>query len=92
METFLSIVIPAFNASSYIERCLNSIFDTLKNDNDFLDLIEVVVVDDCSIDDTYNKVINYKSTNNINNLKLIKHPINRQHGAARNTGIRDSEG
>lgn len=92
METFLSIVIPAFNASSYIERCLNSIFDTLKNDNDFLDLIEVVVVDDCSIDDTYNKVINYKSTNNINNLKLIKHPINRQQGAARNTGIRNSEG
>ena len=42
----ISIVIPAYNASSTIDRCLDSLYGLPLEEPDF----EVVVVDDCSQD------------------------------------------
>ena len=47
----LSILVPSFNDSNYIEECLNSILKS--NSFDF----EIIVCDDCSDEDTL-KIIN----------------------------------
>ncbi len=43
----ISIIIPVFNGAQTIERCLNSIFAQHVSDD-----IEVIVVNDCSTDNT----------------------------------------
>ena len=58
----VSIVIPAYNAAAYIHRALNSIFAQEED-------LEVIVVDDCSTDDTIAVVENIK----INSLYLVKY-------------------
>ena len=82
----ISVVVPAYNASTSIGRTLNSItIDKVKNIK--FD-IEVIVVDDGSTDDTaLTKVIKkYKKIN------FIKHSQNKGMCAARNTGIKNSKG
>lgn len=49
----ISIIIPVFNVEKYIERCLNSIINQTFSD------IEIVVVDDCSSDNTMYYVEKY---------------------------------
>jgi glycosyltransferase involved in cell wall biosynthesis len=48
-----SFIVPAYNASSTIEKCLNSVIDQSIRD------WEAIVIDDGSIDDTYSKLCNY---------------------------------
>lgn len=70
-----SIIIPAYNAEKYIESTLNSIFkQTYKN-------FEIIVVDDCSTDNTYNLLKRY------NNIRLLKTKENSRQGTARNIGL-----
>ena len=73
----LSIIIPAYNAEKYLTTCLNSI---PVNDN-----IEIIVVDDGSIDNTSKLAIGYI------NVKLFK---NDNHGVSysRNYGIEKAHG
>lgn len=44
----LSIIIPVYNGEKTIERCLRSIFSQSVDKSEY----EVIVVDDCSTDDT----------------------------------------
>ena len=87
MVTFLklSIIIPVYNGSKYIENCLNSVYkQKLGND-----LFEVIVINDGSTDDTKNKVLTYSE--GIDNLKLI----DKENGGvsyARNIGIESADG
>lgn len=79
----LSIVIPTYNSSHTIERCLNSILPikTLS--------YEIIVVDDGSIDKTPQIVHNYaKRYNNIHLFKLNHGGVSR----ARNKGVNESIG
>ena len=70
-----SIIIPAYNCENYISKCLESIFNqTYKN-------VEVIVVDDCSTDNTFEILKNYE------NIKLLSTTINSRQGAARNKGL-----
>ena len=69
----ISIVIPMYNASKDIEECLNSIFDSEYKE------FEVILVDDCSIDDTLQKVSSYSCT-------IIKNQFNRGPAHSRNQG------
>lgn len=52
MTPILSIIIPAYNASKYINKCLDAIFVHGGLEKDSLNLIETIVVDDCSKDKT----------------------------------------
>ena len=92
MKPILSIIIPAYNAAHYIKRCLDSIFVNGGLDKTSLDLIETIVVDDCSKDDTSTIVEKYRDTYNMSNLRLIRHNKNLQQGAARNTGLKKACG
>lgn len=79
-----SVVIPVYNGSKKISNAL----DSLKNqsESDF----EVIIVDDCSEDFEDLKIeVNKFSTLNI---KLIKHEVNKNGAAARNTGVENASG
>lgn len=78
----VSVIVPTFNRGRTILRAINSILNQTYKD------IEVIVVDDCSTDDTKIKI---ESLNN-NMITYIKHDRNKGACAARNTGIKVARG
>ena len=81
----LSFIIPAYNAQSHIERCINSILNQNLDHADY----EIIVVDDGSTDQTASIVSGLvKRFPNI--VLLCK--SNNGPGAARNTGLRIAQG
>ena len=86
----VSIVIPMYNAEKYIGECLDSILAQTFTD------FEVIVVDDCSTDNSVKVVENYLSTFNgggVDKLKLIRRKINSGNaGIPCNEGLRFSFG
>ncbi len=89
MTLKLSIIIPAYNEEKTIQTILEKVSK--------VDLIagvskEIIVVNDCSKDDTEKKVLEYKSANPSIELSYYKHEINQGKGAALHTGIRQAKG
>ncbi|WP_313114912.1 glycosyltransferase family 2 protein [Aequorivita sediminis] len=80
-----SIIIPVYNAASYIERCLNSVYNQNIEDN----LFEVVIIDDGSPDNSTK--IAETITEGKTNVKIYSQE-NKGLGGARNTGIEKSMG
>ena len=79
----VSIVIPVFNGEKYIENCINSlIIQTYKD-------IEIIIVDDGSIDNTGNIV---KKMVNLDNRIIYIYQKNSGVSSARNNGIKGSSG
>lgn len=84
----ISIIIPAYNLSNYISECLRSVLNQSISFN-----IEIIIVNDGSVDDTEEKINNFKNENKHCNKKIII--ISQQNlglSEARNTGIRNSNG
>jgi len=79
-----SIVIPTYNAEKTITKCLNSVFK--QNFSNF----ELIMVNDCSTDKT-TEIINQYTLKH-HNLKHIKLAKNSGPAAARNRGVRESQG
>ena len=52
-NVLLSIIIPAFNAERYIEGCLTTINKEVHSTPSLKNSVEVIVVDDCSSDNTF---------------------------------------
>jgi len=75
-----SIIIPAYNVQNYIRNSINSVLEQTFKD------YEVIVIDDCSTDDTK------KEIEKIKNIKFIKHSENKGLGAARNSGMEVANG
>lgn len=85
---FISIVVPIYNVSDYIEDCLQSIAN-----QDYDGNVECVLVDDCgtdnSIDLAHRFIDNYSGSIS---FSIISHSYNRGLSAARNTGLRKASG
>lgn len=82
----VSIVIPVYNVASYIEECLQSVFEqTYRN-------IEVIIVDDCGKDNSMQLVETFVNKVKDVPFKIIHHPKNLGLSAARNTGIKEATG
>lgn len=83
MKNKVSVVVPCYNSSKTIIRCLDSIL------NQTYENIEILLIDDGSTDDTY-KLVEKKYLNNAK-LKYFK---NSNHGVSysRNYGIEKSTG
>lgn len=81
MSKLISVVIPAYNAADTIISSIKSI-EKLGYNNCF----KVIIIDDGSIDDTYNKVIEYKKATDLDIVILRQE--NKGEGAARNAAIR----
>lgn len=74
----ISVVIPYYNRSRFIEECLASVFSqTLQPD-------EVIVVDDCSRPEESEFLAR------IPGIKVVRHGVNQGAGAARDTGFREA--
>lgn len=77
----LSYIIPTYNASAYIRQTLGGIFALPLS----MDKLEVIVIDDCSTDDTLAKL--QKMQTKHPNLVVLRQERNQRQGAARNRGI-----
>lgn len=84
----ISIIIPFYNGGKTIGRCLDSIYTQNLPEKDF----EVIIVDDCSTDSSSVKILQDYSKSHPDNLKVIRHTVNKRQGGARNTGIKVAKG
>lgn len=82
----VSVIVPVYNVSEYIERCWDSIRNqTYKN-------IEVLFVDDCGTDDSVAKLEGYLAADDTVDARILHHSRNRGLSAARNTGLEAATG
>ena len=86
MKPALSFIIPVYNGSDFIVRCLDSICNLDLSEQEY----EVIVIDDCSTDNTRDIVRQY--INSHPQVCLLCQPENHRQGAARNWGIREAKG
>ena len=83
----VSIIIPIYNVSKYLVRCLDSVVAQSFQD------IECILVDDCGTDDSVSIADNYIQHYQGSILfRLLHHEHNRGLSAARNTGINAAQG
>ena len=85
----LSIIIPAYNEEKTIAVILKKVAE--------VQLIggfdkQIVVVNDCSKDNTIGSVEAFRSENPDVHIKLVSHEVNKGKGAALHTGIREANG
>lgn len=83
----VSIIIPVYNVSKYIIRCLDSVCAQTFPPS------ECLLIDDCGTDNSIEVAEQYiqKYTGSIH-FKIISHKFNQGQGVARNTGIRAATG
>ncbi|MEI6123030.1 MAG: glycosyltransferase family 2 protein [Bacteroidota bacterium] len=87
--TVLSIVIPAYNEA----KTIHLILDKVKA----VQLVtgiekEIIIVNDCSKDDTEGAISRYQTANPDFNIQYVKHEKNAGKGAALHTGIAKASG
>lgn len=85
-KIILSIVVPVYNQNRYVEQCIKSLY---RQDIPISDY-EVLVVDDCSTDNSKDIVIGLMSE--FPEIKLLSLYENQKLGSARNIGLRNSCG
>ena len=76
----LTFVVPAYNLTEYLERCVESLIASKRNDD-----IEVLIVDDGSSDGTLEMAKTFEARNP--GIVRAIHQENKGHGGAVNTGI-----
>ncbi|NLS14582.1 glycosyltransferase [Vibrio sp. SM6] len=75
----LSVVIPMYNTSRFIEDCIQSVLNQNYNN------IEIIIIDDCSIDDSYQRVQDLYGKHP--SVRIEQMEINSGAGGARNRGL-----
>ena len=85
----LSIVIPAYNEGPTIHFILDKV-KAVRLLNDIKK--EIIIVNDCSTDDTEDSIVKYKDNNPELNIQYYKHEVNKGKGAALHTGIEKATG
>ena len=85
----LSIIIPAYNEA----RTIHLILDKVKAVSLLNEINkELIIVNDCSTDDTEQAINNYIALNPDLNIQYLKHEVNKGKGAAIHTGIQHASG
>ena len=91
----ISIIIPIYQVSDYVERCIRSVISQTYTD------IECVIVDDATEDDSIDKcerlIRQYNLNENLDHngrirFKILQHEVNSGLSAARNTGTKAATG
>ena len=78
----ISVIIPTYNRSRLLLKAIESVRKQTHQN------IEIIVVDDCSIDDTEQIVRNIQDER----IRYIKHETNKGGAESRNTGIKNAAG
>lgn len=89
MNEKLSIVIPVYNEEKTVNFILDKIreVELLKNISK-----EIIIIDDCSTDNSLTVLNEYKNTNDQQNIIILTHPVNKGKGAALHSGIKMATG
>lgn len=83
----ISIIIPVYNAESYIEACIDSLMAQT------MDHMEILLVDDHGSDDSMERAQRFIETHPSNKtFRLLSTPYNMGPGPARNIGIEAAQG
>ncbi len=79
----VSVILPIYNVSNYVQRCLRSLL------NQDLSDVEYIIVDDCSQDNSMDVVYDCISAfpDRKADIKIIRHETNKGLPQARNTGL-----
>lgn len=80
----VSVVVPVYNTSKYLRRCLDSLVKQTLRD------IEIIVINDKSTDDSKDIINEYEK--NYDNIKVIHNKTNKGIGYNRNLGIEKASG
>lgn len=80
----VSVIVPTFNAEMFIERCVRMLQDQSLSD------IEILFVDDCSSDDTVERIKHFARDDS--RIRLIRFMVNQGPGSARNAAIEVAAG
>ncbi len=84
MNNLISIIVPFYNVEQYIDRCIKSLLSqTYQN-------IEILLVDDCSPDNTLEITKKYAETDS--RINILQYAKNIGLGGARNYGIQNANG
>lgn len=87
MDIKVSIIIPVYNVALYIEECLRSV------DNQTYQNIEVIIVDDCGMDNSMELAARFvENSSRKEQYIIVRHECNKGLSVARNTGILKSTG
>ena len=79
----VAVVVPCYNEEKQIGIVIESM-------PAFVD--RIIIVNDCSKDDTLSAVEKFIATHNYSNLRLVSHDVNKGKGAAIRTGIQSATG
>ena len=80
----ISVIVPCYNVEKYVSKCLDSLINqTYKN-------LEIICVEDCATDNTYNILKEYVKKDS--RIKLIKNKKNGGLSYSRNEGIKNATG
>lgn len=82
----VTIIVPVYNVSQYITKCLDSIYVQTYNN------IELIFVDDCGSDDSMTIVNDYLASHASIEAHIISHQKNRGLSAGRNSGMEKASG
>ena len=83
-NNLVSIITPSYNSSKFIEECINSVTSQTYKD------WEMIIVDDCSTDDSIQVITKYAKKNNRIKVILLKENVGA--AEARNIAIKESKG
>lgn len=82
---FLSIIVPVYNAQTYLNQCIESLLNQNISNNDY----EIICINDGSADTSAEILDDY--SNNYSNI-VVKHKTNSGVSASRNEGIKIARG
>ena len=85
----LSVIIPAYNEGKTIYKILDKL-KVVQLPGELMK--EVIIVNDCSTDNTEEAVLEYQKMNADLNIQYFKHLVNKGKGAALHTGIEKASG
>ena len=87
----ISIIIPNYNGEELLRKNLPKVIESVR---DYKDNVEVILVDDCSSDNSIDEIKNQKSKikNTNQKLKIIKNEKNLGFSSTVNRGIKESKG
>ena len=80
----VSVIVPVYNTEKYLNRCLDSLV------NQSLKEIEILVINDCSTDNSKNILDEYEKK--YQNIKVFHNKTNKGIGYNRNLGIKKASG
>lgn len=82
----ITVIIPIYNTANYLQRCIDSIT------SQELDEIELIFIDDCSTDNSFEELNKILGSEKIKNVKVIQNKSNLGSGETRNIGIKKACG